>query len=111
MSGFYFGMFYLCIMQNVINIREIELIPTAEGVKIFDYDVLTRSEDQRVRRLALDKAATLGKVSNRKANIVLKTPDGYKRILTKVSGVDATAAWVENELVIPLIAIYAVDIA
>ena len=24
-------------MQNVINIREIELIPSAEGVKIFDY--------------------------------------------------------------------------
>jgi len=76
-------------MQNVINIREIELIPSAEGVKIFDYDVLTREEDKRVRRVALDKAATLSKVSGRKANIVLKTPAGYKRIQTLVQ-----ATWV-----------------
>ena len=97
-------------MQNVINIREIELIPSAEGVKIFDYDVLTREEDKRVRRVALDKAATLSKVSGRKANIVLKTPAGYKRIQTLVQGVDATSAWLDNGIVIPLMAIYAVDI-
>jgi hypothetical protein len=97
-------------MQNVINIREIELIPSAEGLKIFDYDVLTREEDKRVRRVALDKAATLSKVSGRKANIVLKTPSGYKRIQTLVQGVDATSAWIDNGIVIPLMAIYAVDI-
>jgi hypothetical protein len=97
-------------MQNVINIREIEIIPSAEGVKIFDYDVLSHPEDQRVRRVNLDKAATLGKVSGLKANIVLKTPAGYKRIQTQVQGVDATAVWVENGIVIPLIAVYAVDI-
>lgn len=97
-------------MQNVINIREIEIIPSAEGLKIFDYDVLSRLEDQRVRRVNLDKAATLAKVSGTKANIVLKTPAGYKRIQTKVTGCDATAVWVENGIVIPLIAVYAVDI-
>jgi hypothetical protein len=41
---------------------------------------------------------------------VLKTPSGYKRIQTLVQGVDATSAWIDNGIVIPLMAIYAVDI-
>lgn len=98
-------------MQKVINLREIELISSAEGLKISDQDVLDRVEDRRVRRVNLDKAATLGKVSGKKADIVLKTIDGYKRIQAKVIGVDANAAWIENKIVLPLVAIYAVDIA
>ncbi|TAE90400.1 MAG: hypothetical protein EAY81_00830 [Bacteroidetes bacterium] len=98
-------------MNVVVNLREIELVENPETLKLFNEDVLTQVEDQRVRRVNLDKAATLAKVSNSKANIVLKTPAGYKRILTKVSGVDATHVWIENRVIIPLAAIYAVDIA
>lgn len=105
------GMLLYLHMQKVINLREIELISSAEGLKISDQDVLDRVEDRRVRRVNLDKAATLGKVSGKKADIVLKTVDGYKRIQAKVLGVDATAAWIENKVVLPLVAIYAVDIA
>ncbi len=98
-------------MNVVVNLREIELVEHPETLKLFSQDVLEQVEDQRVRRVNLDKAATLGKVSNSKANIVLKTPSGYKRILSKVSGVDATHVWIENRIIIPLAAIYAVDIA
>jgi hypothetical protein len=97
-------------MNTVVNLREIELVENPETLELFSEDVLEHVEDQRVRRVNLDKAATLGKVSNSKASIVLKTPSGYKRIVSKVSGVDATHAWIENRIIIPLAAIYAVDI-
>ncbi len=97
-------------MQQVINIREIELVEQLEGIKLFNEDVLTRVEDQRVRRVNLDKAATLTKGKDIKATIVLKTPAGYKRLVTKILGVDHQAVWIENNLVIPIQAIYAVDV-
>ena len=97
-------------MNVVVNIREIEEIKNPEGIKLFAEDVLTRVEDQRVRRVNLDKAATLGKVSNREAVLVLKTPDGYKKLITKVLGTDINGVWIENNLVIPIQAIYAVDV-
>jgi hypothetical protein len=97
-------------MQQVINIREIELVEQLEGIKLFNEDVLPKVEDQRVRRVNLDKAATLTKGKDTKATIVLKTPAGYKRLVSKILGVDHQAVWIENGLVIPIQAIYAVDV-
>lgn len=96
-------------MQKVINIKEIELISNPESLRLYNHDVLERIEDQRVRRVNLDKACTLGQVSNLKANIVLDTPSGYKRIQAKITGLDATSAWLEGGLIIPIMTIYAVD--
>ena len=97
-------------MNVVVNIREIEEVKDPIGIKLFNYDVLNRIEDQRVRRLNLDKAATLGKVSGKKAVIVLATPDGYKKIIAKVLGVDDKSAWIEGRVTIPLMCIYTIDI-
>lgn len=97
------------IMQKVINIKEIELVSNPEALKLYSHDVLSRVEDQRVRRLYLDKASTLGNISNVIANIVLDTPAGYKRIQAKVKGLDETHVWLEDRTLIPIKAIYAVD--
>lgn len=97
------------VMQKVINIKEIELITNPETLKLYNHDVLSRVEDQRVRRLSLDKASTLGNVSNVIANIVLDTPSGYKRIQAKVKGIDENNVWLEDRTLIPLKAIYSVD--
>lgn len=96
-------------MEKVINIKQVPLITDPQSLTLYDYDVLQRVEDQRVRRVNLDKASTLGKVSNLKANIVLSTPSGYKRIQGKVNGLDADSAWMEGGLIIPLKAIYSID--
>ena len=97
------------VMQKVINIKEIELITNPETLNLYNHDVLSRIEDQRVRRLSLDKASTLGNVSNVIANIVLDTPSGYKRIQAKVKGIDENNVWLEDRTLIPLKAIYSVD--
>lgn len=98
-------------MDVVINYREIELEQNLNSLVLFETDVLNTIEDKRVRRVNLDKAATMAKVAQRKANIILKTPKGYKRIQTLVSGIDATHVWIENRMLIPIMAVYAVDIA
>lgn len=98
-------------MDVVINYREIELEQNLNSLVLFETDVLNTVEDKRVRRVNLDKAATMAKVAQRKANIILKTPNGYKRIQTLVSGLDATHVWIENRMLIPIMAVYAVDIA
>lgn len=98
-------------MQHVINIREIELVTSLDAIKLYGSDVLPRLEDQRVRRVNLDKVATLSKGTGRKANIVLSTPAGYKRIQTIVLGVDANSVWIDGGYILPIAAIYAVDMA
>jgi hypothetical protein len=96
-------------MQKVINLKEIELIDNPESLALYNHDVLDRVEDRRVRRVNLDKASTLGQLSKLRANIVLDTPSGYKRIQAKITGLDATSAWLEGGLIIPIMAIYSVD--
>lgn len=97
-------------MQKVINVREIEVVENLEGLKLFGQDVLPHVEDQRVRRVNLDKAATLTKGKDIKASIVLDTPQGYKKIMAKIIGVDHQSVWIENNFIIPIQAIYAVDV-
>jgi hypothetical protein len=96
-------------MKKVINIKEIELVTDPQNLKLYNHDVLPQVEDQRVRRLYLDKASTLGNISNVIANIVLDTPSGYKRIQAKVKGLDDSHVWLEDRTLIPIKAIYAVD--
>ncbi len=97
-------------MQVVINVREIESVHDITEVKLLPEDVLTTFEDKCVRRVNLDKAATLTKGKDIKAVLVLKTLYGYKKIETKVLGVDNKYVWIENKKLVPIQAIYAVDI-
>lgn len=97
-------------MKKVINTREIELVTNPETLKLYNHEVLTREEDQRVRRVNLDKANTLGN-ANRTTHLILDTPSGYKKITAKVIGVDENNVWLEDRTLIPIKSIYAVDIA
>jgi hypothetical protein len=73
-------------------------------------DVLTQSEDLRVRQTNIEKAIALKSSTFLSTALILKTQEGslYK-FETKVTGMDSQGVYTSNGIKVPLVCIYSID--
>lgn len=99
-------------MDKVLNLREIKEIGLDELFQA-DYgtaDALQTETDQRVRRVNLDKAVTLGRSAKIKTRLIIKTAKGYVQVKGIVHFVADKGITLEKDHFIPMHAIHSVDI-
>ena len=99
-------------METVLNQRAIDKIATDDLFRV-EYnieDVLEHPADQRVRRVNLDKAVTLGRSLNHKTTLVISTTKGFKQFDAVVHFVNDKGVTLEHDHFIPIHSIYSVDI-
>ncbi len=99
-------------MDTALNLRDIQQITESElsGYQYPSNELYTRPEDIRVRFVALEKAVTLSGSKLVKTLLVVDTTKGFRRLYTKIVGMNESGIALEGKTFVPMHAIYSVNL-